>query len=334
MLLVIFGAGASYDSFKDPETHLNVSGLQYRPPLTKDLFQFRGIYGELLEKFPAASAIAAECPERIRAGENLEVILDEFEQQSASSLSKKGQLLAFRHYLGNLILQIGMNWLKATCSSTNYSVLVNRIEQWRCDKAPSEPVYYVSFNYDFLLEDALSKTLRKWHPGNFSYYVRDPRFRLFKPHGSVLWRSKSTLPLNLDSQIERAAEVDFEDPEHGEFTDGEIYAPAIAVPMRNKVKFVCPSDHTEKFKTCIPKFTKVLIIGWAGYEDHFNVLLKEQLKLDNLPIFIANENETACNETWHHLISIWGVASTMKQINVPRFSRMVHSKELKDFLYS
>lgn len=53
-------------------------------------------------------------------------------------------------------------------------------------------------------------------------------------------------------------------------------APVIAIPVQRKAKdsFAFPSSHLDYLRETIPEVTRLLIIGWAGRENHFHDLWK------------------------------------------------------------
>jgi hypothetical protein len=55
-------------------------------------------------------------------------------------------------------------------------------------------------------------------------------------------------------------------------------APVIAIPVQNKAvdSFAFPSSHLKYLRERIPEVTRLLIIGWAGRENHFHDLWKER----------------------------------------------------------
>ena len=63
MLLIITGAGASWDSVPGAK-----SGDRYRPPLAKSLFDQKPDYVELLNDFPHAAPIVSRVRMALEAG--------------------------------------------------------------------------------------------------------------------------------------------------------------------------------------------------------------------------------------------------------------------------
>jgi len=55
--------------------------------------------------------------------------------------------------------------------------------------------------------------------------------------------------------------------------------PPLAIPMERKNDFVCPAGHLEQLRSCIPKVTKLLMIGWHATDAPFI-----QLLIQNQPV--------------------------------------------------
>src|SRR5437867_2108861 len=104
MLMVIFGAGASFDSCPTYPPGSSAPGFggdprnkDFRPPLADELFENRPMFAEAIERFPQCQPIVP----RLRSlhGETLEAVLEEFQAKSDSYLRGKQQLAAVRYYL-------------------------------------------------------------------------------------------------------------------------------------------------------------------------------------------------------------------------------------------
>ena len=109
------------------------------------------------------------------------------------------QLAAVRYYLQYILWQCGIAWKNIAKGVTNYKTLLDQIE--RANKK-NEPVCLVTFNYDTLLEDALSDFGLSIE--TFADYTKKrPFYRVFKVHGSVTWhaysktKSRAETPLTL-----------------------------------------------------------------------------------------------------------------------------------------
>jgi hypothetical protein len=156
-----------------------------------------------------------------------------------------------------------------------------------------EPVCLVTFNYDTLLEDALSD-FGPLVEALADYTNKHPFYRVFKVHGSVNWARiianeiQSPNPNHAWSLthewIRRAAELCITDDYVfcTEYPTGVVEGrpafPAIAIPVEKGKSFECPPNLIEELKSLLPMTTRVLVIGWRATEEHFLNLLKMHLK--------------------------------------------------------
>ena len=63
-------------------------------------------------------------------------------------------------------------------------------------------------------------------------------------------------------------------------TQLESLFPALAIPVEAKQEYECPDDHLQALNECLPKITKLLVIGWRASEDQFLDLLVKNLQKD------------------------------------------------------
>lgn len=317
--MVIFGAGASYDSCSTypPGAMLrsaDPSEKYHRPPLANELFDDRPLFNTAMEAFPQLKPIVP----RLRAaalvqGQTpVEVVLSEVEIQSNTYARARLELLAIRCYLQKVIAESAAHWLEEarTAGITNQLALLQEIERTHKD---GEPVLLVTFNYDTVLEHALDqlgypiRTLEDY-TGPYSL------FKLFKLHGSVDWGRELSVPVpqNVDrgnglsvlkfliqnsSEPQENAPFVKRDPFNmGAFQTNRVPStiilrepysdnlpvfPAIAIPIENKNTFECPTNILNGLESVIPEVTKVLIIGWQAKEQHFLGMLRSR-RMDSL----------------------------------------------------
>jgi hypothetical protein len=297
MLMVIFGAGASFDSC--PTYPPGYAGAvigghslnkDYRPPLANELFENRPIFADAIKSFPQIQPIVPKL--RSLKGETLEAVLQNLQARSESYPRGAQQLAAVRYYLRSVIRQCETPWREVAGGVTNYKSLLNEIERANTSK---EPVCLVTFNYDTLLEDALSDFGLPIEAMD-DYTKKHPIYRLFKLHGSVNWAREVGVPTKAENPgyvwavvndlIERAAEI------HDQITQNYILTwdhppgvvggkpvfPAIAIPVEKKSTFECPRQMLDELIALLPKVSKILVIGWRATEAHFLALLKENLR--------------------------------------------------------
>ena len=187
MLTVILGAGASYDS--DPARRPPPYYCAYyeeRPPLADELFDTRSRFNSILAKYRPLAAIATELRERVSSGENLESVLANFQERDATNQQIPSQLLAARYYLRDVLDDTSSAWSAQCAGVTTYAAFVNHLNHW--SHRTNRIVNYVTFNYDFLLEDAFAN-LHTTFDDLTSYVpplaVGSPN--LIRPHGCVRW---------------------------------------------------------------------------------------------------------------------------------------------------
>ena len=197
MLLVIFGAGASYDS-ADRE-RLRVTRGLLPPPLARDLVdeRFNNIAAQLPNSLPIIDRLRHRMG-RDPAAFSLESELAKITEASLESAERRQQLAAFRFYLHRVIRQSVGEWMEATSGFTRYLTLLNYIHDWH--RQTGTPVRLATFNYDVLLDSAASALIANWRLTQLEDYVNRPDFRLFKLHGSTTWSrvypfDQSTNPL-------------------------------------------------------------------------------------------------------------------------------------------
>jgi SIR2-like protein len=199
-------------------------------------------------------------------------------------------LAAVRYYLQWIITQSCGSWRSVTRSVTNYVGLLDQIELVH---KGNERVALVTFNYDTLLEEALSHF--GLDIGTFSDYTqKHPFYRVFKVHGSVNWgriltnKIESQNPTNpnlvASEWIRKAAELNITDEYvlspgmPTAIVGGRPAFPAIAIPVERGKNFECPASLIAELKELLPHTSKMLVIGWRGTEQHFLDLLKAHVR--------------------------------------------------------
>lgn len=280
MLMVVFGAGASFDSVQDLSHRLEIRP-DFRPPLANDLFADRAEpMGTYLRRYPDVAPVAAEV--RAAAGaRDVEDILTSYQQRSGQQRVAR-QLLATRYYLKHVLSDCSDVWAGDHDGVTNYVLLLELIAR-REDPA----ALLVTFNYDTLIERAL--TIVNHTPfDDLRRYVEGPT-KLIKAHGSVTWgriigmRRDDTIqpeqevwradPVMVLAQARQEYEIDFGSVDR----NGNLLIPAIAVPLRAKDGFECPQTHQHVLEESVPSIDSVISIGWRGGEADFVDLLRRKL---------------------------------------------------------
>lgn len=292
MLMVIFGAGASYDSVPSrPPSGLVFRGMQYRPPLANELFGDREFFETTISRFPECQPIIP----RLRhppKDMSVEQVLEHLQDDGQNYPTRYRQLAAIRYYLHFMLWECEHEWSGQVAKGvSNYKTLLDDIERWR---KPEEQVCLVTFNYDRLLEQDLPAI--GVHIKELGDYVANANYKIIKLHGSVNWAREVDSPIEIAPTrnewdiayelIERAAELTIS--QRYRIVDGRPIArlqkeqvalfPAVALPLERKRDYECPPDHLDALRAFIPAVTKILIIGWRATEIPFLRLLGEKLR--------------------------------------------------------
>jgi hypothetical protein len=183
VLLVVFGAGSSYDSFHlFPASAASHDGhWQDRPPLANQLFDSREIFVQLMQRFRDCQAIV---PILRQAGTSIEKRLAEIQEQAKTFPPAHRELAAIHYYLHFALWTCQDQWRAKHRGITNFATLLREIERWRHET--KEQVCCVTFNYDTMLEDAMWQVLHL-QVQDMDSYQKWENYSLFKLHGSVNW---------------------------------------------------------------------------------------------------------------------------------------------------
>jgi len=288
MIMIIFGAGASYDSVASarPETFPSHPD---RPPLAAHLFDER--FTVFVKEFPQCIPIIPELRAVSTTGDTTEHRLEKLQEEGKTDAERLRQLAAIRCYIRGLISMCDIDWDRVAGGITNHAPLLDQLRRVRACFEP-EAILLVTFNYDRMIE----RTLAAHHNmpiSQFQHYIESDTFKLFKLHGSVDWAHRVTSRVDCPTPhsakamahelIKNAPNLEFADQfimvkDFSIEQAGDIpLFPAIALPVETKTAFECPADHLDCFREHLGKITKVVTIGWAGQEQHFLKLLKERL---------------------------------------------------------
>ncbi len=290
MLVVVFGAGASYDSVDRANLRpgLNEWQLQRQPPLADDLFGNRAVFGDTVGRYGVAAALMSDVRRAVGRGVPVETALELHNERSMSSPRLRQQLAAVRFYLQDMLTECSL-WPQAGNGLTNYADLVDAIEEWRV--TTGESVTYVTFNYDTILEQACTQQLG-WEFRDIGSYLGWRGTSLIKVHGSVTWAHPVAGPgpdrgdrdwrknemIRLVDQLEFSRD-DFALVANAEPTtgDGRWAFPALAIPLASKSAFECPQAHVAEVRLSLAKATRLLLIGWRAADEPFLRLMADAL---------------------------------------------------------
>jgi hypothetical protein len=346
--MVIFGAGASYDSLDDyrasePNSTGSIAVRHLRPPLANELFQKRESFDACLDAYGECTPVVLRL-RRLAPTTNLEHELEGIRAEADYDSERHVQVHAIRYYLRRVIAKCQEDWYALSSGVTNYAYLMDRLRNWQAKSG--EPVRLVTFNYDTLLERACARAVSLYLTTIHSYVSR-PDYQIFKPHGSVNWvrivENKieaehgpyaeheiiglgQELRLSPGHHISDAGETSFE---------GKWIYPAIAIPVEHKSVFECPENHLQKLRSCLSEVTRLLVVGWRGTEQHFLKLWGEvaPLSLKRVEVVAGSRREAAAIQ---QALEAAGLRAEYRLFPQPGpaagFSEFVTGPEMDDFL--
>jgi hypothetical protein len=301
MIMVIFGAGASYDSVPSTRPEAFPSHPN-RPPLAAHLFDER--FTVVVKEFPQCIPIIPELRAVSTTGDTIEHRLEKFQEEGKTDAERLRQLAAIRYYIRDLISMCDMDWDRVAGGLTNQAVLLDQLRRVRACFEP-ESILLVTFNYDRMIERALAAH-HNMPISQLQHYIESDTFKLFKLHGSVEWvhRVTSRVVCPTPHSAKAMAHELIKNAPNLELADQFIMVkgfsieqagdiplfPAIALPVETKTAFECPADHLDCFREHLGKITKVVTIGWAAQEQHFLKELKEGLT-EKVSIFAVASGE-------------------------------------------
>lgn len=283
VLLVICGAGASFDAVPDAPV---------RPPLAAELFDARADFLGVLRDIRAARSVVQRLRDLAPRGGGVEAVLGDFMSRARSDgdPAYKRDAVALRFYLARVIGGSAVAAEHTAASLTNSLRLVTRLHD-----TVGGHVSYVSFNYDMMLENAINSRFGCSIGSGMSSYLDGP-VQVFKPHGSVNWveclpalrppplgAAYPYMHLNLTNLAEHAdfdapTSVDVVAPREVGVGKDAFYVPAVAAPVADKDAFVMPDDHLRAMVDVLGRTTRVLTIGWRGSELSFQEAWRKHLR--------------------------------------------------------
>jgi hypothetical protein len=306
MLLVILGAGASYDS--TPERRVATyptDEYPYRPPLADQLFD-RPVFRKTLSEFNHARALISRFAP-LPKGMTVEQVMDQLQTEAEKHPIRQSQLAALRLYLRQIVGMCSDTWLAQSDHFTNYYTLLDQLTTWR-DEA-NQPVCIVTFNYDLMLEDALSTyglTIE-----SIDSYVNNPDLHVIKPHGSVNWARLVNTPIDppsVENMIRAAASgLQISDnyilaSRYGtQDTNGRMHYPAIALPIESYKEFECPANHLKRLEQCLRDTRAIVIIGWRATEKPFLRLMADKIPQRERPMKVVMVDVSTKNDALENM---------------------------------
>lgn len=319
-LLIVLGAGASYDCLPGPLNEgmeVTAPGLkalplyEVRPPVTQQLAEPRRLANSVLGRWRWARPVVDHVRRSLgSAGTGrtraitLETAIRDYSERVSDVPEYERHLLATRFYLRDLMWECTSYMLSPdlTGGTTNHLTLLRRALEWaslgkRC-------VVIISFNYDLIMERAM-ESFWPFDPSQLKSCLAHDRVHLLKPHGSVQWHWRVPTdtkwsvsdPVRYGTQvIEQALALGVDDSEivclpyathEWEHLSLDALVPALAMPVDDKGELVWPRGQQERLQSLEGSVSRVLTIEWRAIEPHFLPKLSPLVRQDGRVLCVA-----------------------------------------------
>jgi hypothetical protein len=348
-LLVILGAGASYDctSGDVPDRHDD-----YRPPLVTQLFEGRPTFTRILHQYALAEQAAADIRPVLSNGSvAIEAFLKDRLRDSEYEHDRR-KYWAIPLYLQHLLFDISMwdydSGRGYTAQPDSYDRLINAA--LRVDE-----VTFMTLNYDDLFDRRLfiHGTLESMQ----SYLGPGQKWALIKLHGSINWgrivlntppQVAPTDPVlaqtfaNLGANIEVDSDISLRlQPDIRQVRSDEepfrLYYPALSVPLGTEDELVCPDQHVNYIKDITGHYEPldVLVIGYSGLDQEaLNLMSWGGRPIRSLSI--VSESEPTAQATADRITAKLNVVPAKGQNAVTLFetgfTNFAHGSDLDDYI--
>ena len=318
-ILIITGAGASHDSVNDKEVD---SDINYKPPLTKDIFRppypFTTLESMCIYDILRRHRIASDVGYGYKKGkfkneEALEKYLYSVKSDKHPSINKR--FWAVPLYLYELFQQVSTRYIPTATRkpvSTNYQLLIDSFIQHNCKE-----IIWLNLNYDLLADYAIEARVTKdlSNLGNYTRLKTEEGMiiRYTKPHGSIDWvmtldytNSDYNIRHDLIRTSIKAILPDFEKRLSGLYKQREwgenvkendklIWYPAITAPL-GKYKFIC-QQHMNHIRGKLQGVTALLCIGFSALDEDILDFIREYMPVVEKIMFV-NENKEYARDAY------------------------------------
>jgi hypothetical protein len=142
MLLVIFGAGASFDSDPRYAVGTDPNSLDSpaernaldranatRPPLTENLFADR--FRPFVDRYPRCAPLITRLRRDTASGTALEQALETLREEGKNNMRIAAELTSLRYYLRDVTGEGLESWREHTHGMTNYVDLLASVDNWQ-----------------------------------------------------------------------------------------------------------------------------------------------------------------------------------------------------------
>lgn len=299
MLLVVFGAGASFDSAPLLRPGTLPEQETWRPPLANDLFGDRPGFREEFASFPQVLPLATRLGQA-SPSHPLERLMTGLRDEADEYPERYSQLAAVRYYLQKIIWECERYWLEQHRAATSIDSYIQH---------PHFPIIKLHGSIDW------------------GYRVDTPLSIVAESSDHVWQIAAEVIKRFADLQISTEIEKTVQRPPQPQ--NGNAYVPALAIPLDQKTDFACPPSHLEFLQERLPSVSHLLAIGWRGTEAHFCEMLRRGLP-SGVAVTAVSGTLAASEETLLNLRTA-GIGSAWEAIG-DGFADLVVSLDLGTFL--
>lgn len=282
--LIIFGAGASHD--------YSIMGNPIAP-LTNELAGDKYLPPDLLERYEGVGHLLSDVVGKVNGVHSFEQVLTDTKEEMWGSEKLQAHFVALEFFLKDLFKKISTGEEqeeRLMHQINNYRSILNRIDTYCDGKA-----CVVTFNYDTLFE----RNIPRGQPKAIKDYIGKD-LKIFKLHGSHDWAYihrieglglwEEDFASSFEYCVKRPAFLEkikedtnnhlpFHEEEVLNSSQGSEFAqfPALAIPLNNKDRYVCPEQHIKALCAELSKIDRILIVGWKAGDPLLLETLKENL---------------------------------------------------------
>lgn len=252
------------------------------------------------------------------------------------------KLISVQYYLHHLFQKFsdGLDFRR-----NNYMGFFQGLVDSLIQKGDEEKALIVSFNYDTILEQSLSKALHYTYHNLDDYInIDNHKFALLKPHGSCNWGRSYTdeflnsLQIHKNGSVVSISQALYKrqislgkinsclsnKSKLVDASDLKYYFPQLLIPFKSKDSFIMPESHTMFLEKFLDQIDKIIILGWKGAEEKFKSLLKKQLGDKKVWVLYANAKDDSIqrelqsvfrNATISEIVHENSIISTFTELN-------------------
>lgn len=345
ILVVVLGAGSSFDCVETDRISATNFRSEYRPPLVNGLFSDNPVYVAILSHYGRLATIAEDIRIQLRYRTSIENLLKELKGRALSNPTFEKAYRQIPLYLQELLGEVSAHY-NVDGNSSKFHTLLKKIEA-----SPFGKVLFLTTNYDLFLEHAFSDFFRMKFDDIPSYVNIGDKYSIVKLHGSVNWGQQITNAKDfpggnvteyidlIPGQLKLLKSIQILDG-HGENSrviSSRLMYPSLSIPIGEEKEFVCAEEHVEVARNLVKNGTHFLFCGFSAFDPDVLTLLRESPKEKKVKI-VSKSKDSAIEVLSRIDASDRGkwLSNNKNEVGLivskHKFSHFVNDSELDDFL--